>query len=124
VRSRSKWLSLAVVLTIVPLMLRALPAAACLSDSDCDDGLFCTDDHCIGIPAGVTPTPTPPPQSGCVGDCDGDHLVSIDELVKGVNVAIGATPLSACASINMNADGAATIDELIGAVNAALSGCP
>ena len=48
----------------------------------------------------------------------------IDELIKGVNVAIGAAPLSVCAAADTSMDAAVTIDELIGAVNAALNGCP
>jgi hypothetical protein len=49
--------------------------------------------------------------------------VSIDELIKGVSVAIGAAPLSVCGAFDTNMDDAVTIDEVIGAVNAALSGC-
>ena len=78
--------------------------------------------NCTPPPA--TPTPTPPPQPACIGDCDGDHMVSVDELVKGVNIAIGGAALSACSAFDTNTDGAVTIDELIGAVDAALTGCP
>jgi ELWxxDGT repeat protein len=60
---------------------------------------------------------------GCAGDCNGDFRVAIDELVRGVGIALGATPVGACASFDGNADGAVSIAELIGAVNAALAGC-
>ena len=74
-------------------------------------------------PPAATPTPTPTPRRNCVGDCDGNHMVGVDELVKGVNIAIGAAPLSACTALDANMDGAVTINELIEAVNAALTGC-
>ena len=31
----------------------------------------------------------------CVGDCDGDGQVSINELVLGVNIALGSLPVDA-----------------------------
>jgi hypothetical protein len=60
----------------------------------------------------------------CAGDCDARGQASIDELVRGVNIALGSLELSACAAIDLNGDAAVTIDELIGAVIAALNGCP
>lgn len=60
----------------------------------------------------------------CPGDCNGDDSVTIDELIRGVNIALGNAPLEQCAVFDVNADGAVTIDELIRAVNAALNGCP
>ena len=46
--------------------------------------------------------PTPAPLS-CAGDCNGDGSVAINELILGVNIALGTSPLSACAAID--ADG-------------------
>ncbi|MBX3025537.1 hypothetical protein KF840_11590 [bacterium] len=60
----------------------------------------------------------------CPGDCNGDKQVAINELIIGVNIALGAQPVSACPSFDTNGDGSVAINELIGAVNAALSGCP
>lgn len=63
----------------------------------------------------------PPP---CLGDCNGDGKVGIDELITGVNVAIAAGSLSeTCLALDMNGDGTAAINELVAAVNTALSGC-
>ncbi|MFN8627337.1 MAG: hypothetical protein U0587_15305 [Candidatus Binatia bacterium] len=59
----------------------------------------------------------------CVGDCNSDSRVAIDELILGVNIALGNAAASACAAINVNADTKVTIDELIGGVHAALHGC-
>jgi len=68
----------------------------------------------------VTELPIPP----CVGDCDGDRVVAINELLFGVNVLVGSQPLSGCTALDADADGTAQINELIGAVNSALNGCP
>ena len=38
----------------------------------------------------------PPPQ--CIGDCDGDRKVAINELVMTVNIALGTGAAAACAS--------------------------
>jgi len=65
----------------------------------------------------------PAPALGCPGDCNGDAAVSIDELVRGVGIALGSTALDSCPAFDGGADGAVSIDELIAAVNAALGGC-
>jgi hypothetical protein len=59
----------------------------------------------------------------CSGDCDGDGTVTVDELIIGINIALGSAPLAQCASFDVNGDGMVTIDELLTAVNRALSGC-
>jgi hypothetical protein len=60
----------------------------------------------------------------CPGDCNGSHDVTINELITGVNIALGNTGVGTCPAFDRNGDGSVTIDELIRAVNAALSGCP
>jgi hypothetical protein len=60
---------------------------------------------------------------GCVGDCEGDRMVAISELVRGVGIALGAQPLPACPSFDSNGSGAVEVNELVGAVNNALRGC-
>jgi len=59
----------------------------------------------------------------CVGDCNGDGMVAINELIIGVNIALGAAPVSQCPSFDANGDGMVGINELITAVNNALTGC-
>ena len=66
----------------------------------------------------------PAPALACVGDCDGDGTVAIDELVAAVNIALGSAALSTCPAIDPNGDGTATITELVIAVDDALDGCP
>lgn len=88
--------------------------------------------------ATLTSTPTPPLSTptatatvsaeptipaGCPGDCNDDGHVVVNELVVGVNIALGNTSASACPAFDRNGDGAVTINELIAGVNAALIGC-
>jgi len=58
----------------------------------------------------------------CVGDCGHDGKVTVDELVRGVNLALG-TPTGECSAFDRNADGLVTVNELVRAVNSALYGC-
>ena len=59
----------------------------------------------------------------CPGDCDGSGSVGIDELIRGVAIALDELPLTACDSLDTNGDGHVDIGELIRAVAAALNGC-
>ncbi len=62
------------------------------------------------------------PNSACVGDCLGVAVV-VDELLKGVNIALGSASLGDCRSFDSDSNQRVTVDELVKAVNAALSGC-
>lgn len=62
--------------------------------------------------------------SGCVGDCDGNGVVAINELIRGVNINLGNADLSTCPAMDGSGDGAVAINELIQAVNNSLNGCP
>ena len=57
----------------------------------------------------------------CTGDCGGDFVVSVDEVVFGINVALGRSDAAECAGLS--GDGTLTIDVLITAVLNALNGC-
>jgi Ca2+-binding EF-hand superfamily protein len=59
----------------------------------------------------------------CPGDCDGSTTVSIDELVRAVNIALDAELPDACPPADIDHSGRVTVDELVRAVNAALRGC-
>jgi len=72
--------------------------------------------------AEVAPTPTP--GVVCAGDCDGDGSVSVAELIRAVNIALGTLDVSQCTAVDGDGDGAVAINELIAAVNSALDGCP
>ena len=60
----------------------------------------------------------------CPGDCCGDRFVTIDDLVLGVNMALGMAPTSACPASDTSGDGDVTVNEIVGAVKMALEGCP
>lgn len=70
--------------------------------------------------AAPTPTPTGLP---CIGDCDSSGRVSVDELVKGVNIALAIAALDECRPFDCNDTQHVTADCLVKAVNAALNGC-
>lgn len=59
----------------------------------------------------------------CAGDCDGNGVVSVDELVRGVNIAGGEIPLDQCISFNTAIDGTVATGELLAALDVALNGC-
>lgn len=79
--------------------------------------------------AAPTPTPTPPGVTPCVGDCNGDGMVTVDELILMVNIALELSPLcptggsSGCLAGDANCDCQITVDEIIRAIDNALVGC-
>ncbi|MDX2167721.1 MAG: choice-of-anchor Q domain-containing protein [Deltaproteobacteria bacterium] len=60
----------------------------------------------------------------CPGDCNRDARVTIDELVRGVGMALGSNALGECAGFDTDADTRVSIAELVRAVGDALDGCP
>jgi FG-GAP-like repeat len=87
------------------------------------------------VTAAPEPTTTPMPTtstaqtvtatvsaSSCVGDCDGNNVVTVEELVRAVDITLGATSLP-CARIDRDQNGRVTIDELVTAVGNAIDGC-
>jgi hypothetical protein len=67
-----------------------------------------------------TATPTPQPIT-CPGDCTEDGTVTVDEIIRAVNIAL--TGIDDCFFIDIDHNGAVTVDEIIAAVTAALEGC-
>ncbi len=59
----------------------------------------------------------------CAGDCDGDQMVSVAELVTMITIALGERDLLDCKSGDGDDDGAIEVDDLIRAVDNALNGC-
>jgi hypothetical protein len=62
-------------------------------------------------------------QLSCTGDCNADGTVSINELIRGVNIALGNVEPSECDSFDDNGDGQVSINELVRAVSNALTDC-
>ena len=60
----------------------------------------------------------------CTGDCSGENIVTVDELLTMVNIALGKAAATACEAGDVNDDGRITVDEIVAAVNNALNGCP
>jgi hypothetical protein len=71
----------------------------------------------------ITLTPTRAPTS-CLGDCNGDRQVTVNELITMVNIALGTAQLPTCPAGDANADDTITVNEIIAAVNNALNSCP
>jgi len=61
--------------------------------------------------------------SYCTGDCNADNAVTVDEVIRGVNIALGNVGIGDCLPLDRNGDVAVTIDELVAAVANALTGC-
>jgi hypothetical protein len=87
-----------------------------------DDGEFLAIDL-TRLPAVTsTATVTIRVAAPCVGDCDGDGVVSIAELIEGVDIVLGAD-LSRCPAFDCDGTHRATVDCVIRAVDATLHGC-
>src|SRR5262249_3405728 len=63
----------------------------------------------------------PPP---CTGDCHDDRMVTVDDLMIMVNVALGDAPVYWCAKGDADGSGSITVDEVVAGVGRALDGCP
>lgn len=59
----------------------------------------------------------------CVGDCDHSHVVTVNELILGVDIALGTQSANACVAFQ-DQSGMVTITQIIQGVNNALNGCP
>jgi hypothetical protein len=73
----------------------------------------------LGLSAG----PVSPSFGQCPGDCGEDGAVTVDEVITGVNIALGSTDLEQCPIFDTSGDTMVTVDEIITAVNNALNGC-
>jgi hypothetical protein len=60
---------------------------------------------------------------GCLGDCNQDSQVTIDELVTAVGLAQGGSALAACALADGNGNGTVDLQEIIGGVQHSLQEC-
>jgi len=59
----------------------------------------------------------------CACDCDGDGTVTINELVAGINIALGKEGMGLCEAADPQSDGSVTVQELVMGVGALLNGC-
>ena len=111
------------------LFSEACPVAAAQELQTSQSYLLTDCCFCAAVPT-RTPTPTQlttptatPTLGPCIGDCGHDNKVTVDELVKGVNIALGNANLSTCPEFDCNQNGSVTVDCLVKGVSAALNGC-
>jgi hypothetical protein len=69
-----------------------------------------------------TPLPTATP-GRCVGDCDRNGQVRVNEMVTGVNIALERGQLSQCPSFDINNNLRVEVNELVSGVNSLVRGC-
>jgi len=62
--------------------------------------------------------------TSCVGDCNVDDVVTVNEVLTMVNIALGSGDPGLCTPGDQNHDGSITVDEIVTAVDNALNGCP
>lgn len=53
----------------------------------------------------------------CSGDCDGNGIVAVNEIVVGINILLTNGAVTACTAIDANRNGVVTVNELVAAVN-------
>jgi hypothetical protein len=88
------------------------------------------------IPSGQTPTieptasathtiPTPQPNKaeGCVGDCNSDGSVTVDEILLAVNVALDGRATSECPAVDSDGSGSVSVSEIVQVIIKAVYGC-
>jgi len=59
----------------------------------------------------------------CAGDCDGSGVVSVDELIGAINIALGAQALSTCPVADADGNGLVDASDLVAIVGNGLNGC-
>jgi hypothetical protein len=70
----------------------------------------------------ASPSPSPPPPP-CIGDCDGDGAVGVDDVLKLIVIALGEDEAAACLSGDGDASGSIEVDEIVAALQRSLNGC-
>ncbi|MDX2169638.1 MAG: hypothetical protein SF182_21390 [Deltaproteobacteria bacterium] len=60
----------------------------------------------------------------CVGDCNAGGQVTVDELTRGVGIALGSRNVDECLAGDPDLDRAVSVNELVVAVSNLLNGCP
>jgi hypothetical protein len=63
-------------------------------------------------------------QPACAGDCDGNGMVTVDEIVRIVSIALGTAGIDTCRNADIDHSNSVTVDEIVTAVSNALNGCP
>lgn len=59
----------------------------------------------------------------CDGDCNGDGIVPVDELIQALNIALGTNDVEYCSAADHDDDWRVTVNEIVLATTSALVGC-
>jgi len=78
---------------------------------------FDTPDKCNGAPCVAM-------KHTRAGDCDLSHNVTVDEIITGVNIALGEAAAELCYEADIDSSDSITVDEILISVNSALNGAP
>ncbi len=71
-----------------------------------------------------TATQSPSPSAGpCIGDCNDDHSVTVDEIMTLASIALGTASPAACPAAQAYDDGHVTVPEIVAAARNALNRC-
>lgn len=76
-----------------------------------------------GVIAYVSSGIVPALAQQCVGDCNANGRVEVNEVVAGVVLALSGSVGDECPTIDVNGDDTVTVDEVVAATNSALDGC-
>jgi len=104
----------------------------CGTDVDCPGGTHCREGKCVPIVGCDGPSQCPGGNREtcvegaceCVGDCNLDGNVFVNEITLERRIAIGQLPLSECPAADSNLDGEVFVNEItLGRLNAVF-GCP
>ena len=60
----------------------------------------------------------------CAADCDDNRIVTVDEVVVGVNIAFNRSPMEVCPAADSDGSGRVGVGDLVRGVLSALHGCP
>lgn len=75
----------------------------------------------------MTPTPTATatttPTPSCIGDCGGTGEVTVDDILKGVNIALGGAGVDTCPAFDPDHSGTVTVEDIVVGVNNAVHAC-
>jgi hypothetical protein len=106
------------IVGVRPFDWRSVATGDVNGDHRPDVVLLSTDELQVVINELVTPPPV------CTGDCDQNRMVSIDEVVLGVSLALDGRGSFSCRLLDADGSNRIEINELIAAVGNALAGCP
>jgi len=96
--------------------------AICEIDAECATGVcdrfdgVCCRDFCADsqeCASAWAPGHCAPYVPGCAGDCDGTGVITVDDLVTAVSIALGSSQLQTCRGIDRDDDGRVSIDEIV-----------